>query len=142
MSGETIFSFDTYSFANGAKEIEAFRHIEELQEDNSWHIIENDVEIEVYTDDEYYAMREEREQEQSHNHTLPYTCFYDMTPCTLEEMVNYLNAYATAMSDGQSVPVGCSVISIYNFIYAYRTLRNHICIVCTVKAPNIHKAFI
>ena len=112
MSGETIFSFDTYSFANGAKEIEAFRHIEELQEDNSWHIIENDVEIEVYTDDEYYAMREEREQEQSHNHTLPYTCFYDMTPCTLEEMVNYLNAYATAMSDGQSVPVEIKKVDI------------------------------
>ena len=105
MSGETIFSFDTYSFANGATEIEAFRRTEELQGDNSWHIIENDVEIEVYTDDEYYAMREVREQEKTQNHTLPYTCFYDMTPCTLEEMVNYLNAYASAMSDGQSVPV-------------------------------------
>ena len=28
-----------------------------------------------------------------------------MNPCTLEEMVNYLNAYASVMSDGQSVPV-------------------------------------
>ncbi len=49
-------------------------------------------------------MRDER-WEKPHNHTLPYTCFYDMTPCTLEEMVNYLNAYASAMSDGQSAPV-------------------------------------
>lgn len=112
MSGETIFSFDTYSFANGATEIEAFRRTEELQGDNSWHIIENDVEIEVYTDDEYYAMREEREQEKPHNHTLPYTCFYDMTPCTLEEMVDYLNAYASAMSDGQSVPVEIKKVDI------------------------------
>ena len=112
MSGETIFSFDTYSFANGATEIEAFRRTEELQGDNSWHIIENDVEIEVYTDDEYYAMREEREQEKTHNHTLPYTCFYDMTPCTLEEMVDYLNAYASAMSDGQSVPVEIKKVDI------------------------------
>ena len=112
MSGETIFSFDTYSFANGATEIEAFRRTEELQGDNSWHIIENDVEIEVYTDDEYYAMREEREQEKPHNHTLPYTCFYDMTPCTLEEMVDYLNAYASAMSDGQSVPAEIKKVDI------------------------------
>ena len=112
MSGETIFSFDTYSFANGGTEIEAFRRTEELQGDNSWHIIENDVEIEVYTDDEYYAMREEREQEKPHNHTLPYTCFYDMTPCTLEEMVDYLNAYASAMSDGQSVPVEIKKVDI------------------------------
>ena len=112
MSGETIFSFDTYSFANGATEIEAFRRTEELQGDNSWHIIENDVEIEVYTDDEYYAMREVREQEKTQNHTLPYTCFYDMTPCTLEEMVDYLNAYASAMSDGQSVPVEIKKVDI------------------------------
>lgn len=28
-----------------------------------------------------------------------------MTPCTLEEMVNYLNTYASVISDGQSVPV-------------------------------------
>lgn len=35
-----------------------------------------------------------------------------MTPCTLEEMVNYLNAYATAMSDGQSVPVEIKKVDI------------------------------
>ncbi len=44
-------------------------------------------------------------EEASHHHELPYTCFYDMEPCTLEEMVNYLNAYADVMSGGQSVPV-------------------------------------
>lgn len=112
MSGETIFSFDTFSFINGTKEIESYKRTEELQDDNLWHIIENDVETNVYTDDEYYAMRDERIQEKTHNHTLPYTCFYDMTPCTLEEMVNYLNAYASVMSDGQSVPVEIKKVDI------------------------------
>ncbi len=103
--------FITYSFANGATE-EIYTRMEELKEDNSWHVTENGIETEVYTEDEYYAMREEREQEKTHNHTLPYTCFYDMTPCTLEEMVNYLNAYASAMSDGQSVPVEIKKVDI------------------------------
>lgn len=103
--------FITYSFANGATE-EIYTRMEELKEDNSWHVTENGIETEVYTEDEYYAMRDEREQEKTHNHTLPYTCFYDMTPCTLEEMVNYLNAYASAMSDGQSVPVEIKKVDI------------------------------
>lgn len=34
-----------------------------------------------------------------HQHTLPYKCFYEVKPCTLEEMLYYLNAYAAAMSD-------------------------------------------
>ena len=39
-------------------------------------------------------------EKEPHQHTLPYTCFYDITPCTLEEMINYLNVYAAAMGDG------------------------------------------
>ena len=96
--------FITYSFVNGVTK-EVYTRMEELKEDNSWHVTENGVEINVYTQEEYDTLTAERGQEKAHEHTLPYTCFYDMTPCTLEEMVNYLNVYASVMSDGQSVPV-------------------------------------
>lgn len=71
--------------------------------DNSgmFYIVENGEQTGEVTDEEYEAYIEK----ETHQHTLPYTCFYEMTPCTLEEMVNYLNAYASVMSDGQSVPV-------------------------------------
>ena len=71
-------------------------------------IIENGEKTGECPDEEYEAFLEK----EAHQHTLPYTCFYDMTPCTLEEMVNYLNAYATAMSDGQSVPVEIKKVDI------------------------------
>ena len=63
--------------------------------------MENGEQTGEVADEEYEAYIEK----ETHQHTLAYTCFYDMTPCTLEEMVNYLNAYASVMSDGQSVPV-------------------------------------
>ena len=103
------YEVDTYVFSEGT--IKATnKHVEELKEDELWHVTENDAEN-VYTDEEYNSLTSERKQE-NHTHTLPYTCFYDMTPCTLEEMVNYLNAYATAMSDGQSVSVEIKKVDI------------------------------
>lgn len=95
---QIYYQITTYAFADGAIKTVRERTEELNIEDNLWHIIENGTES-VYTEEEYNALMG------AHNHTLPYTCFYDMTPCTLEEMVNYLNAYASAMSDGQSVPV-------------------------------------
>lgn len=92
-----------YSFVNGTMEERIIREDREEQ-DGSWRVTENGVE-KVYTAKEYNAISSERIQEKEHIHTLPYTCFYDMTPCTLEEMVDYLNAYAAVMSDGKSVPV-------------------------------------
>ena len=103
------YEVDTYVFSEGTIK-ETNKRVEELKEDGSWHITENGIES-VYTQEEYDSLIAERGQE-NHTHTLPYTCFYDVTPCTLEEMVNYLNAYATAMSDGQSVPVEIKKVDI------------------------------
>lgn len=75
---------------------------------SGWTVTENDVETAVYTKEVYYTLLDEQERKltgQIHMHTLPGACFYDMEPCSLEEMVSYLNAYAAVMSDGQSVPV-------------------------------------
>ena len=103
------YEVDTYVFSEGTIK-ETNKRVEELKEDGSWHITENGIES-VYTQEEYDSLIAERGQE-NHTHTLPCTCFYDMTPCTLEEMVNYLNAYASAMSDGQSVPVEIKKVDI------------------------------
>lgn len=103
-----------YSFSSGSME-EDYRYEEVFLDDGNTRIMENGVETAVYTPEEYsqysppflidfYA--------EKHNHTLPYTCFYDMTPCSLEEMVNYLNAYASVMSEGQSVPVEIKKVDI------------------------------
>lgn len=72
-----------YSFVNGTMEEKIIREDREEQ-DGSWRVTENGVE-KVYTAKEYNAISAERIQEKEHIHTLPYTCFYDMTPCTLEE---------------------------------------------------------
>ncbi len=96
--GGTVHYYNEYSFSNGV--IEESAQMEARHDVDGWHMYEKDIEIDVYTEEEYQAL-----WENNHNHTLSYTCFYDMAPCTLEEMINYLNAYATAMSDGQSVPV-------------------------------------
>ena len=95
-----------YSFGNGTME-EIYTYSEDVLEDGNTHVMENGVETAVYTPEEYsqYNTPFLGDYVENHNHTLPYTCLYDMPPCTLEEMVNYLNVYATAMSDGQSVPV-------------------------------------
>ena len=103
------YEVDTYAFSEGTIK-ETNKRVEELKEDELWHVTENDAES-VYTEEEYNSLTSERKQE-NHTHTVPYTCFYDMTPCTLEEMVNYLNVYATAMSDGQSVPVEIKKVDI------------------------------
>lgn len=103
------YEVDTYVFSEGTIK-ETNKRVEELKEDGSWYITENGIES-VYTQEEYDSLIAERGQK-NHTHTLPYTCFYDMTPCTLEEMVNYLNAYASAMSDGQSVPVEIKKVDI------------------------------
>ena len=100
-----VHSYKEYSFSDGVigENVQA----EAAHDVDGWHVYENDIEIDVYTEEEYQAL-----WENNHNHTLPYTCFYDMTPCTLEEMVDYLNAYASAMSDGQSVPVEIKKVDI------------------------------
>ena len=96
--GDMVHEFIVYSFLNGMTEMDStWRAVLDV---DGWHISENDVEKNVYMEEEYQNM-----WEKDHSHTLPYTCLYDVTPCTLEEMVDYLNAYAAAMSDGQSVPV-------------------------------------
>lgn len=64
-------------------------------------IIQNGEPIGQCSDAEYDAFF----GKEPHTHTLPYNCFYDMKPCSLEEMVNYLNTYATVMSDSQVLPV-------------------------------------
>lgn len=105
--GGTSDSAYSYSFSQGTITKEKEWYIE-ADADSEWTIMENDVKMAVYTNEEYYAMLDEQERKltgQIHTHTLPYACFYDMEPCTLEEMVNYLNAYAAVMSDGQSIPV-------------------------------------
>ena len=97
-----------YSFSEGDM-VETHVQQAAIGEDGLWHITEDGVETGVYTGQEYYpdhvVLMDVQELKKNHAHTLPYTCFYDMTPCALEEMVNYLNAYASVMSDGQSVPV-------------------------------------
>lgn len=103
-----------YSFHSGTME-EDYTYSEDLLDDGNTHIIENGVETAVYTPEEYsqyYTPFLTNDYAENHNHTLPYTCFYNMTPCTLEEMVNYLNAYATVMSGGQSVPVEIKKVDI------------------------------
>lgn len=72
-----------------------------LDSSGMFYIVENGEQTGEVAEEEYEAYIEK----ETHQHTLSYTCFYDMNPCTLEEMVNYLNAYASVMSDGQSVPV-------------------------------------
>lgn len=90
-----------YSFSEGDMKENSARH-ELFGQDNLWHVTENGVET-IYTENEFYyhqAYIDAQELQKNHTHTSFYTCFYDMTPCTLEEMVNYLNAYASVMSDG------------------------------------------
>ena len=104
-----------YCFSEGAiKESKVIKSAN--GEDGLMHITEDGVETGVYTWDDYWSSKgvqvDIQELVENHTHTLPYTCFYDMTPCTLEEMVNYLNAYATAVSDGQSVPVEIKKVDI------------------------------
>lgn len=96
--GGAVHDFVVYSFYNGTTEEDSIWGAE--YEIDGWHIFENEIEKSVYAEEEYQKL-----WEKTHTHTLPYTCLYDMEPCTLEEMVDYLNAYATVMSDGQSVPV-------------------------------------
>ncbi len=103
--GGMVHYYNEYSFSDGV--IEESAQMEAIHDVDGWHMYEKDIEIDVYTEEEYQAL-----WENNHNHTLSYTCFYDMTPCTLEEMVNYLNAYATAVSDGQSVPVEIKKVDI------------------------------
>ncbi len=104
-----------YCFSEGAiKESKVIKSAN--GEDGLMHITEDGVETGVYTWDDYWSSKgvlvDIQELVENHTHTLPYTCFYDMPPCTLEEMVNYLNAYASAMSDGQSVPVEIKKVDI------------------------------
>ena len=103
--GGMMHSYKKYVFSDGV--IEENGQMDAVHDVDGWHMYEKEIETDVYTEEEYQAL-----WGNSHNHTLPYTCFYDMTPCTLEEMVNYLNAYAIAMSDGQSVPVEIKKVDI------------------------------
>lgn len=97
-----------YSFSEGVME-ESHVKQADIDQDGLWHITEDGVETGTYTEEGYRAGHEVLVDVQGlkddHIHTLPYTCFYEMTPCSLEEMVDHLNAYASAVSDGQSVPV-------------------------------------
>lgn len=93
-----------HAFKEGNTELVCERALakwEPLDDSEPFSIVENGEQIKTCTEEEAEAFLEEA----SHHHELPYTCFYDMEPCTLEEMVNYLNAYADVMSGGQSVPV-------------------------------------
>lgn len=101
---EIYYEVTTYAFSEGGVEKVSERTELFDYESDVWHIAENGVEN-LCTDEEYESLNVGRKQGENHTHTLPYTCFYDMQPCTLEEMVNYLNAYASVLSDGQSVPV-------------------------------------
>ncbi len=67
-----------------------------LDDSGFFAVIENGEKTGECPDEEFEAFLEK----EPHQHTLPYTCFYDITPCTLEEMINYLNVYAAAMGDG------------------------------------------
>lgn len=103
--------WEEYAFTEGnSKQVceRALAKSDPLDDSDSFYIIENGEMTGECTDKESEAFLEK----EIHNHTLPYTCFYDMTPCTLEEMVNYLNAYASVMSDGQSVPVEIKKVDI------------------------------
>lgn len=105
--GETTDGATSYSFSRGTI-TEDSQWRADADAGSGWTVTENDVEMAVYTNEEYYALLDEQERKltgQIHTHTLPYACFYEMEPCSLEEMVSYLNAYAAVMSDGQSVPV-------------------------------------
>ena len=96
--------WNEYNFTEGSlKQIyeRALAKPDPLDSSGMFYIVENGEQTGEVADEEYEAYIEK----ETHQHTLSYTCFYDMTPCTLEEMVNYLNAYASVMSDGQSVPV-------------------------------------
>ncbi len=96
--------WNEYDFTEGSlKQIyeRALAKPDPLDSSGMFYIVENGEQTGEVADEEYEAYIEK----ETHQHTLAYTCFYDMTPCTLEEMVNYLNAYASVMSDGQSVPV-------------------------------------
>lgn len=96
--------WNEYDFTEGSlKQIyeRALAKPDPLDNSGMFYIVENGEQTGEVADGEYEAYIEK----ETHQHTLPYTCFYDMTPCTLEEMVNYLNAYASVMSDGQSAPV-------------------------------------
>lgn len=121
--GETTDGADIYSFSQGTiKEDSQWWAVADTGSGygSGWTVTENDVEMAVYTNEEYYALLDEQERKlagQIHTHTLPYACFYDMEPCTLEEMVNYLNAYAAVMSNGQSVPVEIEKSDIFVFGY-------------------------
>ncbi len=103
--------WNEYDFTEGSlKQIyeRALAKPDPLDSSGMFYIVENGEQTGEVADEEYEAYIEK----ETHQHTLAYTCFYDMTPCTLEEMVNYLNAYATAMSDGQSVPVEIKKVDI------------------------------
>ena len=103
--------WNEYNFTEGSlKQIyeRALAKPNPLDSTGMFYIVENGEQTGEVADEEYEAYIEK----ETHQHTLPYTCFYDMTPCTLEEMVNYLNAYASAMSDGQSVPVEIKKVDI------------------------------
>ena len=100
-----------YAFIDGNLEQVSERALAKLDPlDNSdfFYIIENGEQTGVCPEEDYEIYLEKA----PHQHTLPYTCFYDMTPCILEEMVNYLNVYASVMSDGQSVPVEIKKVDI------------------------------
>lgn len=103
--------WNEYDFAEGSlKQIyeRALAKPDPLDSSGMFYIVENGEQTGEVADEEYEAYIEK----ETHQHTLAYTCFYDMTPCTLEEMVNYLNAYASVMSDGQSVPVEIKKVDI------------------------------
>ena len=103
--------WNEYNFTEGSlKQIyeRALAKPNPLDSTGMFYIVENGEQTGEVADEEYEAYIEK----ETHQHTLPYTCFYDMTPCTLEEMVNYLNVYASAMSDGQSVPVEIKKVDI------------------------------
>lgn len=89
-------SYETYAFSGGDIQLTASRT--ETLMDDGWHVVENGVEEIVPFDPGPYVPK-------THEHTLPFTCFHDMSPCTLEDMVNYLNAYAAAISGGEARPV-------------------------------------
>lgn len=97
--GHTTHFYTMYSFFEGATETD--RNWEAASDVDGWHIYENGTETNVYSNEEYEALWNKA----NHTHALPYTCLYDMQPCTLEEMINYLNTYASVMGNGQSVPV-------------------------------------
>ena len=106
--------WNEYDFTEGSlKQIyeRALAKPDPLDSSGMFYIVENGEQTGEVADEEYEEYEAYIEKE-THQHTLSYTCFYDMAPCTLEEMVNYLNAYASVMSDGQSVPVEIKKVDI------------------------------